>query len=424
MKMKALCRLSICILGFCLLQGCFDDPTSSSSPSANSITGTLVNEDGTAGNGATVRLLKASHVPATAKTGKVLALHADTTATVDASGTYEIPLPDSGMYNVLGEDANGKSVFIDSILVQDTNTVTVPPDTLRVAGSVNGISLLVGQNHTNQIRVTIYMPGTDLLTKPDIGGMFSFPKVPQGMYRLIFDPTMDDYFVKIININAVAGSTMVLDTVIIYSTSITGQPTCDAGADTTVSVGDTIHFKGTANDGYGQIIKYEWDFDGGGTSHDYVTTSSSDTSIVASVVDVSAYLRVTDTDGNTDVDSVRISRRADPGGAVFLQIDPISGYEHIVDAITQASPIIATIKVQIDSLTDTTDYWSNVVLDYGDGSKTKSWQAPILPMDSLISVNHWWARSGTCTTSVTATTANGERSDTSVVVNILRQGHY
>ena len=55
-----------------------------------------------------------------------------------------------------------------------------------------------GLDSINQIRVTMYIPGTNFITKPNIGGIFSFENLPQGTYRIIFDPTNTDYFVKIL----------------------------------------------------------------------------------------------------------------------------------------------------------------------------------------------------------------------------------
>jgi PKD repeat protein len=83
-------------------------------------------------------------------------------------------------------------------------------------------------------------------------------------------------------------------------------PVPDAGNDTTVSIYDTIRLHGSASDGFGHISKWEWDFGNTGT---FITTSTSDTNILASASENSNYqcvLRVTDDDSNTAKDTVRI----------------------------------------------------------------------------------------------------------------------
>lgn len=84
------------------------------------------------------------------------------------------------------------------------------------------------------------------------------------------------------------------------------RPTADAGDGGTYGVGEAVSFDGSASaDPDGTIARYEWDFDGDGTidrrssgpraTHAYGATGTYD-----------ARLAVTDDDGNTDTDRIRI----------------------------------------------------------------------------------------------------------------------
>jgi|SRR5271157_750269 hypothetical protein len=59
------------------------------------------------------------------------------------------------------------------------------------------------------------MPGTGRITKPLIGGQFSFDNVPAGRYQIIFDPTLNSYNVKVLDVDIAAGECKNLDTVVL-----------------------------------------------------------------------------------------------------------------------------------------------------------------------------------------------------------------
>ena len=155
--------------------------------------------------------------------------------------------------------------------------------------------------------MTLFIPGTNYLTKPNIGGAFSFSKVPEGTYALFFDPTDPAYFVKIIEVTVTAGEVTDLDTILLYSDDITGIPKVNAGNDTTVSINDTITLHGIAEDDYGIIIKMWWDI---GNANNFIETETDDTTITvpSSATDsFGCVLRAVDNDGNFGLDTINIT---------------------------------------------------------------------------------------------------------------------
>jgi hypothetical protein len=111
-------------------------------------------------------------------------------------------------------------VFIAKIIVKDTHDISIPVDTVRLAGKIKGVTELKNQNDTDQMRVTIYIPGTKWITKPGIGGNFNFDAVPKGSYQLIIAPELDNYKVKVMDISIVAGIVLNLDTIALESNSV------------------------------------------------------------------------------------------------------------------------------------------------------------------------------------------------------------
>lgn len=266
--------------------------------------GQLVRADGTPAAGAKVFFIPVDHNPS--GSSKILANLDSVTA--DNQGYFGATL-DSGTYNMFAAQ-DTLSAYVDSIGIHQ-DTVTLPTDTLKPSGSIRGVSFMPGQDEANQVRVTIYAPGTNLYTKPDIGGAFSFGNVPEGTYRLIFDPTLDVYGVKVITVNVISGQTADLDTVIIYGQNLTGMPIPDAGNDTTVSINDTVRLHGSAKDSLGQIVKMEWGLAGTGA---FATTATGDTAFVApdTPAVVRYVLRVEDNDGNVLTDTVVVNVIQDP----------------------------------------------------------------------------------------------------------------
>ena len=193
---------------------------------ATSVTGRLTDPGGNPVAGAEVQMLPADYVPSL-----VAAKHAAIPkVTTDANGYYRFPITVHGTFNIdCRKDTLGG--FIDSVQIPDDSTaVQVPDCKLKKLGVIKGISYMPGQSDTNQVRVTLYIPGTGRITKPVIGGAFTFQDVPEGRYQIIIDPTLNDYNVKIINATLLAGDTLNLgkvelltpDTINIATASVSG----------------------------------------------------------------------------------------------------------------------------------------------------------------------------------------------------------
>jgi hypothetical protein len=106
-----------------------------------------------------------------------------------------------------------------------------------------------------------------------------------------------------------------------------------------------------------------------------------------------------------------------------VQLPPLPGYENVVDAVTQASNVIANISVDVTRPANPNDSILDVVIDYGDGVR-KRWLNGTFQVDSgMVAVTHWYIRDslthGICTTKIFATTYGGDTVDTSIVIHVL-----
>jgi hypothetical protein len=192
------------LLASLLLGGCIFNDGGTEIP--NGIRGQLVDPQGNPVAGASMQLSAVDYVPSLAlakgQAGPVL---------TDANGWYTLSVPYAGVFNIEGKKS-GAGVFIDSVTVPKEG-VELPQDTLKPLGMIRATSYMAGETALNQVRVTIYIPGTRQITKPSPGGAFSFQGVPEGRYQIVFDPTLDNYDVKILEVNVRAGDTLDLDTV-------------------------------------------------------------------------------------------------------------------------------------------------------------------------------------------------------------------
>ena len=152
----------------------------------------------------------------------------------DKTGAYHFDSLPSDTFNILGSGDSGLS-YLDSIVVNanDAHT-TLPPDTLKAAGSIRGRAQL--EPGDDPRTVLILFMGTNSWTTPDdSSGNFSIENLAEGTYRVRFLTTLDNYLPKDTTLSVTAGK----ETIIPYPITLvyTGLP-----APTNLSVSyDTLH---------------------------------------------------------------------------------------------------------------------------------------------------------------------------------------
>ncbi|MBL8029284.1 MAG: SUMF1/EgtB/PvdO family nonheme iron enzyme [Fibrobacteres bacterium] len=317
------------LLTLAVFFSCTENPTiaGGGSDTENGITGSLYQTNGAPAPGVTVTLYSANYTPLSKlDMAKAAGNPSLGTAVTDSKGQYRINLPVKGTYNIIGAANDNRSVFIDSVVVPDTSSVYVDPDTIRASGGIHGFTYMVGKDSLSQIRVTLYLPGTGFLVKPNIGGEFSFANVPSGKYRLYIDPTFTEYQVKFLNVEVKPNQITNLDTINIYSNTMTGIPYINAGSDATVAMGDTVTLRGSAYDPFGKIIRMEWDVGNTGT---FISTVSGIVSFVTNSNQISntkCIFRVVDSDSQYVYDTVSVfSVVAQPVAVTISNVSAVSG---------------------------------------------------------------------------------------------------
>jgi hypothetical protein len=212
MKLKAIMIPMLCLFTALLVVCTKPDKTTGtdggSSESPNGfIKGTMINEAGDPVAGAIVRVYQSNYIPTLDNENTFMS---DTT---NADGEYELGKVDEGFYNIEGQ-TDDKGVFIDSVLVfNDSTKNNIPPGILKAFGAVTGNTYIKGEDDTNQVRVTLYMPGTRRITNPNIWGRFDFCLMPEGSYQLIM--TLNDEIQKLMKIEVFAGRIIEVDTIYI-----------------------------------------------------------------------------------------------------------------------------------------------------------------------------------------------------------------
>ena len=199
---------------------CFDSPTAKSDGGTRTVSGRLLGSNNSAVSGAIVRMAPANYAPSfsASSSGSV---SVDTT---DTQGNYQIAVAGSGTYS-LDAQKDTLGIFVDSIKISsDSTNIHAPDFKMKKLGMIIGVSNMAGQTDTNQIRVTLYLAGTERITKPAVGGSFSFANVPEGRYQLIIDPTLDQFNVKIIDVSISSGQTLDVGIVKLSSAAAVSQP--------------------------------------------------------------------------------------------------------------------------------------------------------------------------------------------------------
>jgi hypothetical protein len=204
---------------------------------------------------------------------------------------------------------------LDTLLVsvsEDPPTVGAGRDT---AVSIGDMVALRGtaSDRFGRISAMAWDIGGAGVYRPTEDGKASFSASAQpGIVPCVFKAEDDDGKVS-------------LDTVLV--SVVRDSPLAHAGRDTTVSLGDLAHLRGSASDGLGMVVATEWDIGATGMFR----AAALETTIVAPSTPNPAYrcvLRVTDDDGNQGLDTVSIAILMDPPVAAIQAPDTaLSGGE-------------------------------------------------------------------------------------------------
>jgi hypothetical protein len=127
----------------------------------------------------------------------------------------------------------------------------------------------------------------DFTSPENVTVQYNFSEV--GYYRAIFMVRLAD-------------GSVATDTAIINITGV--LPTVNAGQDIVSAPGRRVRLNGTGHSLHGEIVKYEWDFDGKGT-FEWSSTESGRVDRVFRTYSHPVF-RVTDSEGNTATDTMRV----------------------------------------------------------------------------------------------------------------------
>ncbi|MGA2507231.1 MAG: hypothetical protein ABSF80_07125 [Chitinispirillaceae bacterium] len=167
----------------------------------------LHNPGGSPAKNAKVVFYPVNYNPHTGGLGKTATAATPDSTTTDNNGNYTITL-DTGTYNIL---ANGDSglAYQDSITTVKGDTVKPPPDTLKPAGTIQGIIQM--QPGDDARTVFILFMGTHTFTMPvDIAGNFTTDNMAAGTYSVRIITTTPNYKVLDTNLSVIAGTVNVL----------------------------------------------------------------------------------------------------------------------------------------------------------------------------------------------------------------------
>lgn len=182
-----------------------------------------------------------------------------------------------------------------------SQTITVLQDLpVASAGRDTGVSI----SDTVRLRGA----GTDVFGQIakwewDVGGVGAFRSV-QGGILAVEAPSMAGEWPCILRVTDDDGN-MDEDTLIVNV--LLDRPVARAGADTLVSIGDDVRLRGMGTDGFGKIMKWEWDIGAKGL---FTEVPGGDISFVAPIIPMDSMivciLRITDDDGQSSRDTAMV----------------------------------------------------------------------------------------------------------------------
>jgi hypothetical protein len=210
---------------------------------------------------------------------------------------------------------SGQATDLGTVVLYGTTITGMP---LPHAGSDTTVS--IGDT------VLLHGSGEDTLGRIvsmqwDIGNTGTFGATETGDTLLIAPDTVNDSFICVFRITD-NDSNASFDTLNV--SVVQDLPLANAGSDTAVGRGDTIHLRGSGStDGFGRIVTYEWDI---GNTGNFIQVSTGDTDVLAPDTfrfdGYECVLRVTDDDGGSSVSTkivcVGVIEEA-TGSAPFLE---------------------------------------------------------------------------------------------------------
>jgi hypothetical protein len=184
------------------------------------VTGVLCNPDGSRARYAVVKAVPANYNPlgGLGKTGDVAAIESTFT---DDTGGYRFDSLPTATYNFLGSDTTNRS-FINSIVVTESKSQTIPADTLKPAGALHGVARLQAGDDSRTVLVLVM--GTPTWAVPgDSTGNFRLSDMAKGRYRVRLISTLPDYLPLDTHLTIIPGQELALpDTLCL---AFTGIPT-------------------------------------------------------------------------------------------------------------------------------------------------------------------------------------------------------
>jgi hypothetical protein len=208
MKTRTITFALTAIIVIGILSYCGKNPLAGNgTQTGNPVASMLYNPGGSPAKNAKVIFYPVNYNPRTGGLGKTASAGSVDSTTTDNNGNYDITL-DTGTYNVL---ANGDSglAFQDSITVIKGDTIKPPADTLRPAGTIQGIVQM--QPGDDARTVFILFMGTHTFTMPtDSIGNFTSDDMAAGHYSVRIITTTPNYKVLDTNLSVIAGTANVL----------------------------------------------------------------------------------------------------------------------------------------------------------------------------------------------------------------------
>jgi hypothetical protein len=184
--------------------GCSKEPAISGTEVTNgNCIGKIYHQDGSAVEGASVKLIPTGYNPYTHE-GEFV----DSTFT-DKNGDYAFRVSRPDYYNIVAEKGSA-SCMQDSVFVQAYARTIVDDDTLQESGTLSGIVRLKPGDDSRQ--VVILVLGTNVyVVPPDTSGRFATPSLPKGNYAVRIFTTLDGYAVFDTNVAVREGTPTMLD---------------------------------------------------------------------------------------------------------------------------------------------------------------------------------------------------------------------